>query len=216
MTDELVRAELLRGRPEAARSRIERFLTDVDATTVGALDRPFVRYTLLSASGQLAAMDLLDQIEAAYTPDQNLDHKNAELWIHHGDAARALAEGRPERALTALRDLDAFGFNGSFIRPAADLAFAQTFDALAEVDSAIAYFETFVHPVHVARDNSVRSYLPTVVRRLAELEESRGNTDAAIEHYRRFLELWSDADPELRDQVTSVQRALSRLTVAES
>ena len=51
---------------------------------------------------------------------------------------------------------------------------------------------------------------------LAQLETARGDTAAAIERYRQFLDLWADPDPELRDQVTSAQRALARLTGTES
>ena len=40
--------------------------------------------------------------------------------------------------------------------------------------------------------------------------------DEAIRQYQRFLSLWSDPDPELRDQVESARRALARLTRAES
>jgi hypothetical protein len=54
--------------------------------------------------------------------------------------------------------------------------------------------------------------LPFVLRRLAELNTARGDTAAAIEQYRQFLDLWSDPDAELRDQVTSARRALARLT----
>ena len=45
---------------------------------------------------------------------------------------------------------------------------------------------------------------------------AQGDTEAAIRHYQTFLDLWSDPDPELRDQVTSAQRALARLTGTES
>ncbi|NIR59576.1 MAG: hypothetical protein GWO02_08655, partial [Gammaproteobacteria bacterium] len=51
--------------------------------------------------------------------------------------------------------------------------------------------------------------------RLAELEESRGNIEAAIGHYQRFLELWSDVDPEVAGQVRAAERAVARLSGTE-
>ncbi len=114
--------------------------------------------------------------------------------------------------MAALREHVELGLRGPFLRPAADLTYGQTFERLEEVDSAIAYYDAFLHPILVAEDNFPRSYLPVVLRRLAELEEWRGNLEAAARHYQRFLELWSDADPELRGQVDAAQRALTRLT----
>jgi tetratricopeptide (TPR) repeat protein len=50
--------------------------------------------------------------------------------------------------------------------------------------------------------------------RRAELHERLGDRAQAVRHYRRFLELWRDADPELRPVVDDARRRLERLAGA--
>jgi tetratricopeptide (TPR) repeat protein len=45
----------------------------------------------------------------------------------------------------------------------------------------------------------------------AEIYEQSGDTRRAIEHYRAFLALWTDADPELQPMVERARAALARL-----
>jgi len=42
-----------------------------------------------------------------------------------------------------------------------------------------------------------------------------GNMPKAIEHYRAFIELWKNADPELQPRVADAKRRLARLTQPE-
>ncbi len=46
-----------------------------------------------------------------------------------------------------------------------------------------------------------------------ELFEQQGDPDAAALHYRRFLELWSTADDELRPWLERAEAGLQRLGV---
>ncbi len=39
--------------------------------------------------------------------------------------------------------------------------------------------------------------------------------DGAVRHYRNFLEVWAEPDPELYDQVEAARRALARLAGRE-
>jgi tetratricopeptide (TPR) repeat protein len=52
---------------------------------------------------------------------------------------------------------------------------------------------------------------PSHLRR-AEIYESLGDREHAIEQYRRFVELWRDADPELRAEVERARRHLEEVT----
>jgi tetratricopeptide (TPR) repeat protein len=45
--------------------------------------------------------------------------------------------------------------------------------------------------------------------RQAEIHERLGNRTEAARHYKKFLELWSDADPELQTTVNTARRALA-------
>ncbi len=46
---------------------------------------------------------------------------------------------------------------------------------------------------------------------LGQLYESLGEPERAAQHYARFIELWQDADPELRDVVDEAQQRLAAL-----
>ena len=48
-------------------------------------------------------------------------------------------------------------------------------------------------------------------RRLGELYEAKGAKGKATEQYRRFVDLWARADPELQRQVADVRQRLEQL-----
>jgi hypothetical protein len=54
-------------------------------------------------------------------------------------------------------------------------------------------------------------YLAPAESRQAEISERVGDRLGAIAHYRRFLELWRDADPELAPWVTYARSRLQAL-----
>ena len=47
----------------------------------------------------------------------------------------------------------------------------------------------------------LEKYAAPRIRRLAQIEERRGEKSKAIKHYERFIEMWKDCDRELRPQV---------------
>ena len=57
---------------------------------------------------------------------------------------------------------------------------------------------------------SAGAYLPA-----AEVYEVLGSTDAALDHYVRFKEMWKDRHPSLRGVVEAAQISITRLS-AES
>lgn len=56
-------------------------------------------------------------------------------------------------------------------------------------------------------------YLAPAEARQAEICERLGDPEAAIAHYRRFLELWHDADPELGPWIAHARARLQALGV---
>ncbi len=54
-------------------------------------------------------------------------------------------------------------------------------------------------------------YLAPSHLRRAEIYERLGEREKAALHYRRFVELWSDADPELRSMVEHAEAHLASL-----
>ena len=57
--------------------------------------------------------------------------------------------------------------------------------------------------------------LPLFNKRLGELFEARGDRVKAVEHYRKVIELWKNADPELQVIVNELKARVRRLTDLE-
>ncbi len=212
-------AEQMRGRRTAARDRLEDALDRFAADSIRGFERVVYRTTLGVGAGLLGHTDLQEQFAETYPEPSGAAGWTVDYAEAMAGAARSLAQGDAEGAVAALREIEALGYELDGWLPHAHLMYGLAFEELAELDSAVAHFERAIHPSYTSESGSwgfARSQLPFVVRRLAELEEARGNTEAAIERYRLFLDLWSDPDPELRDQVTSARRALARLTGTES
>jgi hypothetical protein len=53
-------------------------------------------------------------------------------------------------------------------------------------------------------------------KRAGELAEARGDVAKAIVNYQKFVDLWSDADPELQPSVREVRARLARLHAQEA
>jgi tetratricopeptide (TPR) repeat protein len=59
-------------------------------------------------------------------------------------------------------------------------------------------------------------YVAPAERRLAEIYDARGDEAAAREHYRRFIDLWRDADPELQPVVAEAERQVAELDAVQA
>ena len=83
---------------------------------------------------------------------------------------------------------------------------AEVLRAMGQNPDALRWYET------VSKQSSfdVVYLAPSYLRR-AEIYEQLGEKKKAIEHYRRFLELWKECDPELRPTFEKAQISLARL-----
>jgi len=54
--------------------------------------------------------------------------------------------------------------------------------------------------------------LAPALKRSGELYEAKGDRTKAADRYRRFVDLWKDADPELQPGVREVRARLARLS----
>jgi tetratricopeptide (TPR) repeat protein len=89
---------------------------------------------------------------------------------------------------------------------------ARSYDLAGNADSAIAVYERFLDTPLLERIDADAVYLPGVHKRLGELYEARGQRDKALDHYRAFISLWKDADPELQPKVTDARQRVAALT----
>jgi eukaryotic-like serine/threonine-protein kinase len=130
----------------------------------------------------------------------------------------ALAEGRAPDALAAFR-VSATADTGHlednvFGRKA--VRYARAFDRAGQRDSAIAHYEQYASRSGMVSYLNAPLLLPTSLRRLGELYESKGDITKAIEKYEEFVKLWQSADPELQPQVAEIRDRVKRLRAIEA
>jgi tetratricopeptide (TPR) repeat protein len=89
---------------------------------------------------------------------------------------------------------------------------ARAYDLDSKPDSAIVAYERYLNTPYLERTTSDAAYLPAVHKRLGELYEAKGQRDKALSHYRTFIDLWKDADPELQPKVTDAKQRVAALT----
>ena len=92
---------------------------------------------------------------------------------------------------------------------------ARAFDAAQMPDSAVAEFEAYTAATDLGTLTRDAVALPAVYFRLAELHEAKGDVSKAAEHYRKFIDLWKGADPDLQPRVAEARRRLAKLAPVE-
>jgi eukaryotic-like serine/threonine-protein kinase len=119
----------------------------------------------------------------------------------------AIAEGRYADAQAALRPVVQLDC------PVCELPLlGRAYDLGGARDSAIAVYERFITTPWLDRTEADGAFLGAVHKRLGELYEAKGMREKALEHYRAFIELWKEADPELQPQVTNARQRVAALT----
>ena len=94
------------------------------------------------------------------------------------------------------------------------VAVSRAFDRAGKADSAIAYYAAyFANPAHNLGNDATN--LAGSHERLGQLYDAKGQNDKAAEHYRKFIELWKNADPELQPRVAAAKDRLKTLTPTE-
>lgn len=142
--------------------------------------------------------------------DRPLDEvRNDRRWTRDTLVARgaiALSEGRPEEALRHFRDARPERPDRAIL---GWLGIA--YDRAGVPDSAVTYLGRHLRAHHADQVIGDAHHLARILRRLGELHEARGDVAEALEHYRRYAELWSEADPELQPRVREVRRRIEAL-----
>ena len=91
---------------------------------------------------------------------------------------------------------------------------ARAFDLGGQHDSAATYYERYLAVPASRRWNydvdDIGAYADTH-RRLGQLYDARHDRARAVTHYRAFVDLWRDADPELQPRVAGVRKRLAEL-----
>jgi tetratricopeptide (TPR) repeat protein len=169
------------------------------------LDRPYGHLALAFAAA--GAPDRAETLLAEFETTPEADHsEDAEIWTHGARGVIALAEGRPEEAVAALRQFD----DGNSCATCAYPWLARAYDRLGEEDSVRVLYERFANlpSASLWYDGGHLAY---AYQRLGEIYEAREDVERAAQYYSRLMELWDEADPELQAWVETARSALERL-----
>ena len=215
--DSLALAEIdiwyLTARDRAVR-RVDAVLTSPDFLRMSPGARPFQRAAALYAMAGEPA-----KARAAFAHVDTLPPGTpVASGMHRTRGEIALAETRYEDAAKEFRASDAEA-DGTPTLCAACTQFdlARAFDAAQQSDSAIVAFERYLAVPAGRRwfgPNEPRNR-PAAEKRLGELYDAKGDRAKAIAHYTMFVDLWKDADPELRPAVEAVRRRLKEIAGRE-
>jgi tetratricopeptide (TPR) repeat protein len=137
---------------------------------------------------------------------QQVQQTGDEFTRHAILGAIALAEKRYDDAITEYRAADG---GLCMVCQLAPLAYA--YDLAGQSDSALAVFERYLNTPDAARLGTDAQYRAVSHKRLGELYEARNDTENALSHYLKFVDLWKNADPELQPRVTEVRARIARL-----
>ncbi|HUG27748.1 MAG TPA: protein kinase, partial [Gemmatimonadales bacterium] len=191
--------------PEATRRFLVRGEARAPMGEIPPVERPWTNLARMAAlirDPALARRALAgfeaDQIELASDPEARRGFFQAHV---------ALAEGRWDDAIPLIQMADRRRVMGD--RYALNLI-GRAHDQAGRPDSALAYLQRYVDTPDPTPWED-RQWLARTHRRLGELYEAKGDTEQAIAHYARFVNLWRDAEPKLQPQVREVSQRLERL-----
>jgi len=152
---------------------------------------------------------VVDSVRLANTPERFRPVMDA---MHAAD--RSLALGDHEAALSAWREGEAAIARARVEFDPANWAVwaVPMFEALGQPDNVIAQYERWLGRRQLeGRLGADSEQLPAAHERLGQLYDARGDLENAALHYARFVELWSDADPELQPRVEAARARLEEI-----
>jgi tetratricopeptide (TPR) repeat protein len=204
--------------PSRAVRTLDRALAETPLESIGWIpSRPYLRIASLYA--QAHRVDKAKATLAAYdravddTSQRRRDQPDRDAALGY----IALADQRPRDAVAAFRrsDMQSDG-PVDMCAVCAEPSVGLAFDRAGMADSAIATLEHYVNAPSVHRRFVDAWNLHWALRRLGELHEARGDSAEAVRYYQRFVELWKNADPELKPTVTRITQHLARLSTRET
>jgi tetratricopeptide (TPR) repeat protein len=128
--------------------------------------------------------------------------------LHAADLLRAVLAMERGDPAGALAILEASGWDVKELE--VRYIYARALEAVGRDADALRWYDTFDNEYLVGTWH-LPPLAPSHLHR-AELYERGGNTERAVFHYRRFIELWQDADPELQPLVDGARQRLAQLS----
>jgi len=194
-----------RGQPERARQKAEVALRRYPLERLDPADRPYLELAVFYA--EAGRPDRARTLVADYDRLVPAGLKRISAQRRHGALGSiALAERRPQEALTEFRLQDQ---GDCEVCALGDLG--RAYDNAGQADSAIAVYERYAARPYIHRMFPDAIWLGRTYYRLGELYEERGERAKAADTYTRLVQLWQDADPELRAKVVDAKARLKAL-----
>ena len=211
--------EMVRGPSASLNAHLDSAIAAVPFLELPMVDRPYLfsAVVLARAGNATKARAMIARYRAEMTDTSIRRAQNAQLHSALGEIA--LAERKPLDALAEFRRADV-GYDGApadECAPCLPFDLARAYDAAGRPDSAAVMFERYLATPYWQKllPEMDPGRLPAIHERLGQLYESMGNTEKAAEHYRAFIDLWKNADPELQPRVADARKRLARLTPVE-
>ena len=136
--------------------------------------------------------------------------------VHQVLGEIALADGRPTEALVEFRrsDVGSDGAPAHECAPCTSFDLARAFEAAGKRDSAIVMYERYLSTPFAFKFSTRLDpvLVPMIRERLATLYEAAGNPAKAAENYTAFIDLWKNADQELKPRVDAARERLKRVS----
>ena len=209
----------VKGPSSALNARLDSAIDGVGFRELPMVDRPYLfsAIVLARAGNATKARAMIARYRTEMT-DTSI-RRAQEAQLHSALAEIALADRKPLDALVEFRRADV-GYDGlpaDECAPCLPFNLARAFDAAGKPDSAAVMFERYLSTPYWSKTDAEMDpvRLPAIHERLGQLYESMGNTEKAIEHFRAFIALWKNADPELQPRVADARTRLARLTPVE-
>ncbi len=200
----------LLGRKDDALRRVDAMLRRHPLDSLPPASRPYGLLIYFYAS--VERLDRAQALVAEYqrvVPANEREH-DGEGYVGLTGLALARKDGRA--ALAAIRRVQEL-FPGC--RFCTKFEEARAFEQLGATDSALATYEALA--TGKAIDSQGRDFfLGPALRRLGELYEAKGDREAALTYYGRFVDLWKNADPELQPLVRDVKQRMASLVAEQA
>jgi tetratricopeptide (TPR) repeat protein len=191
--------------PEAGRRIVEEALRRHPLASIPAEDRPYVELAWFYA--EAGRPDRAKQLLSEYDATVPEAVRRSRPFRHGAAAAVAFAEGRIQDAIAGYRaryDEDNCAVCGLF-------ELARAYERAGQRDSTIAVYERAVTTPGLMRLFEESATLGPTYKRLGELYEERGGAARARDYYKRFVDLWKDADSVLQPEVREIRQRLAKL-----
>jgi TolB-like protein len=195
-----------RARPDSGSAILATALVKHPLAGIPVEDRPYP--LLVVAYAKLGRTEIARRLarEAEAAVPEAMRRGDSRTWFAAG--ALAEAEGHPADAAAAYRT---WSEQAGECTPCGLFDLARLADAVGRTDSALALYDRALAATSMSRVMLDAFQLVPALKRSGELYEAKGDRAKASDRYRRFVELWKDADPELQPGVREVRARLARL-----